>query len=117
MQINSESGGFERLLRVLRDQACDHSRQDISRASRGHAWIARRIGPDGAIGGRDQGAMSLEHYDQLVLGREISRYIQAVGLNVGDAQTGQARHFSRVRSDDDGSSAAVQLVCRSLESV
>ena len=61
--------------------------------------------------------MSLEHDDQLVLASEVARDFQAVRLNFGNAHVSQARHFSRVRSDDDGSSATVQLAGRALEGV
>src|ERR1019366_10356177 len=61
--------------------------------------------------------MSLEHDNQLMLASEVARDLQAVRLNFGNAHAGQARHFSRVRGDDDGSPAAVQLVGRSFEGV
>src|ERR1700687_976441 len=53
--------------------------------------------------------MTLEYDDQLVLARELSRDFQAVRLKFRDAQAGQAGHFSGVGSDDQRSSAAVQL--------
>src|SRR5208337_945414 len=116
MKIDSESGGFERLLRMLRNQAGDHSGEDVSRASGGHAGIAGGIHPDGAIGRGDQGAMSLEHDDQLMLAGEVTRNIQTVRLNLGNTPAGHAHHFTRVRRDHDGSSAAVELVGCSFES-
>src|ERR1700674_2361302 len=61
--------------------------------------------------------MSLEYDHQLMLAGEVSSNLQAVGLNFGNAQSGQARHFSRVRSNDDGSSAAIQLAGHSFESI
>src|SRR5260370_476662 len=61
--------------------------------------------------------MPFEHDNQLMLAGEISRDFQAVCLNFGNAQAGQARHLPRVRSDDDGSSAAVQLAGRSFEGI
>ena len=50
MKIDGKSGCFERMLRMLRDQAGDHSGENVSRASGGHAGIAGGIHPDGAIG-------------------------------------------------------------------
>src|SRR6202790_4934335 len=109
MNIDGESGGFERMLRMLRDQAGYHSRQNVSRASACHSRIAGGIHPDGAIGRSDQGAMPFEHDNQLMFASEFSRNLQTVHLNFGNAQAGQARHFSRVRGDNEGSSASVQL--------
>jgi len=39
--------------------------------------------------------MSFEHDDQLVLASEVACDFQTVRLNFGNAQAGQARHFSR----------------------
>jgi hypothetical protein len=102
---------------MLREQASDDSSQNVSRAARCHARIPGRIHPDRAIGRGDQRAMSFEHDDQFMLAGKVSRDIQAIGLNFGNAQARQARHFSRMRSNDQGSSAAVQLVRRSFESI
>src|SRR5260370_25993694 len=52
-----------------------------------------------------------------MLACEVSRDVQTARLNFGNAQAGQARHLSRVRGDDESSSAAVQLAGRSFESV
>src|SRR5450759_2770644 len=59
--------------------------------------------------------MSLEHDNQLMFTREISRDFAAIRLNFCNAHAGQARHFSRMRSEDYGSPAAGQLVSCSLE--
>src|ERR1700692_4238764 len=61
--------------------------------------------------------MSLEYDNQLMLAGAISRDFQAVGLNCANAQSGQARHFSRVRSNDYVSSAAIQLAGHSFEGI
>src|ERR1700730_5399298 len=61
--------------------------------------------------------MSLEYDDQLMLAGEVSRDLQAVRLNFGNAQSGQARHLSRMWGNDEGPSAAVQLAGRSFEGV
>ena len=52
MKIDSESSGFERMLRMLRDQAGHHSREDVTRASGGHAGISGGVHPDGGAIGR-----------------------------------------------------------------
>src|SRR6202140_6022717 len=67
MKIDRESGGFERMLRMLRDQARYHSRQNVSRTSGCHARIPGGIHPNGAIGRCYQSAMSFEHDNQLML--------------------------------------------------
>src|SRR6266852_4772226 len=61
--------------------------------------------------------MSFEHDNELMLAGEVSRDVQAVRLNFRNAQAGQARHFSWVWGDDEGSSATVQLAGRSFEGV
>src|SRR6266852_2018890 len=61
--------------------------------------------------------MSLKHDNQLMLACEVSRYVQTARLNFRNAHAGPARHLSRVRGDDEGSSAAVQLAGRSFEGV
>src|ERR1700681_486210 len=61
--------------------------------------------------------MSLEYDDQLMLASEVSCNLQPIGLNFGNDQSGQARHFSRMRSNDDRPSVAVQLDGRSFEGV
>src|SRR5271166_3701221 len=61
--------------------------------------------------------MSFEHDNQLMLAGKCSRDFEAVGLNFWNAQPGQARHFSRMRSNDHGSSPAVELLSPSVESI
>src|SRR4029077_6544916 len=61
--------------------------------------------------------MSLEYDSQLMLASEVSSNLQAVGLNFGNAQSSQARHFSRVWRDDESSSAVIQLAGPSFEGV
>src|SRR5258708_13622602 len=61
--------------------------------------------------------MSLQYDDQLMLAGESSRHFQAVGLNFRNAQSGQTRHFPRMRSNDEGPFATIQLSGRSFEGV
>ncbi len=117
MKVDSESSRFERMPRMLRDQPSDHSGENVSRAAGSHARIAGRIHPDRAVGRCDKRAMPFEYDHQLVLASEVARDLQAVRLNFGNRQAGQARHFSWVRSDNESSPMAVQFVGRSFEGI
>ena len=101
MKIDCKRGRFQRMLGILRNQAGDHSRKNISRTSRRHARIARRIHPNRAIGRRNERAVSLEHDDQLMLVRKLARDFLTFRLNLGDGQSRQARHFSGMRRDHE----------------
>src|SRR5258708_1600016 len=61
--------------------------------------------------------MSLQYDDQLMLAGESSRHFQAVGLNFRNAQSGQTRHFPRMRSNDEDPFATVQLSGRSFKGI
>src|SRR5208282_728893 len=52
-----------------------------------------------------------------MLAGKFSRDLNAVRLNFRNAQARQARHFSWVRSNDNGPAAAIELVDRSFKCV
>ena len=111
VQMHSGQHRLESILRMLRYHPCDHPRQNVSRAARRHARIARRIHPRLAIWLHNQCAIPFEHYDQFVIARKLPCHSQSILLHLGDIASDQSRHLARMRRDHQHAAFALQFLC------
>lgn len=117
VEIDGKGSGFEKVFGMLGQESGYDAGEDVAGASGGHAGIAGGIDPDNAVGSGDKGAMAFEDDDEVVIGGELARDFQAVGLNFGNGDAGQARHFSGMRSDDQRAAVAAEFATFLFESI
>ena len=102
---------------MLSNQAGDHPGQYVAGASCRHAWIPRGVHPDGTVGLRDQGSVALEDNDQFIFAGKAAGHVQAVVLNGGNGGTGESRHLTGMRRDDQSARDIFQFLRVTLEGV
>ena len=117
MQVHRKRGCLDDMLRMLRDQAGNHSGEDVSSSASRHSRIASRIHPDIAARRRDQRAMAFQNDDHLVFVGKLSCHLYAVGLNGSNGRSCKACHLSGMGRNHERASLAFQFASHAFKSI
>ena len=79
--------------------------------------IAGRIHPRAPVRQGDDGAIALQHQNQVMIAREAARDIEPVGLYCLDRDARQSRHLAGMRREHQRPPAAIEQIGLALEGV
>ena len=99
VEIDAEARGFERG-NALGDEAGYDAGKDIARAAGGKDGVGEGADASGTVRRGDDRIRALEHECHVPLGGEAAGDGQAIGLNVGYWEAGEAGELAGVRGDD-----------------